>query len=58
MLASTDGGNKWMSRAVPTSDNLHAIICAGPKNCLAVGESGVILVSTDAGTNWHNRSSM
>ena len=58
MLASADGGNKWTSRAVPTRDNLHAITCAGPKTCLAVGENGVILVSTDAGTNWHNRSSM
>ena len=51
ILASTDGGATWESRASGTTDNLWGVACPTTKDCL-VGSMHGVLVSTDGGTTW------
>ncbi len=65
---STDGGATWAAASVPTGVGLlHDVSCTGGSICLAVGTTstttsdvvkatGIVLVSTDAGTTWANRT--
>ena len=38
------------------SNDLHAIACPSSSTCLAVGEGGTILASTDGGRTWYSVS--
>lgn len=50
---TADGGRTWSARKITTEDrHLNGIVKLGPARLLIVGESGTILLSTDAGREW------
>ncbi|TND04076.1 MAG: hypothetical protein FD123_3847 [Bacteroidetes bacterium] len=54
ILISSDAGNSWSAAAVAGSvyPRLHSITYVNSNVAIAVGDSGVILRSTDSGLNW------
>jgi hypothetical protein len=52
---TTDAGGQWVSDTNGvTGQGLNAIACAGPEDCVAVGGSPMVLVTTDGGEQWNS----
>jgi photosystem II stability/assembly factor-like uncharacterized protein len=52
---STDGGNTWVSQALPVLGGFLALSCPTPSNCVGVGSTfgfGLIIATSDGGTTW------
>lgn len=54
VMNSRDGGANWTVQTVG-SRRLRAVSCARNGVCVAVGEKGAIVTSTDDGTTWQGR---
>ncbi|WP_092021201.1 WD40/YVTN/BNR-like repeat-containing protein [Marinobacter zhejiangensis] len=52
IIFSDDEGKSWTQGHVPVSVTLTAVDFIGPETGWAVGHSGVVLKSEDAGANW------
>ncbi|NQD56557.1 BNR domain-containing protein [Pseudomonas sp. CM25] len=52
IVCSDDNGQQWHQATVPVSVGLTAVQFADDKNGWAVGHSGVVLVTHDAGETW------
>lgn len=51
-IYSENGGESWVQANVPVSQTLTAVYCLPSGKAWAVGHSGVILGSDDAGSSW------
>ena len=49
------GSIVWVSRASAADNTLRAIACPTASRCLAVGDSGTVLASANAGASWTRR---
>jgi photosystem II stability/assembly factor-like uncharacterized protein len=56
-LAPPAAPTAWGARPSGTSDNLSGVACASSNDCVAVGEQGTILASSDGGATWQARKS-
>jgi photosystem II stability/assembly factor-like uncharacterized protein len=53
IVSTQDGETSWRVDALGTSlPTLNAISCATPIDCVAVGDAGVVTITTDAGETW------
>lgn len=52
LLFSDDGGARWQQASVPVSVTLTAVHFANAQKGWAVGHSGVVLATADAGRTW------
>ncbi|NTY90352.1 WD40/YVTN/BNR-like repeat-containing protein [Pseudomonas putida] len=52
IVCSDDNGQQWRQATVPVSVGLTAVQFADDRNGWAVGHSGVVLVTHDAGESW------
>jgi len=50
-------GSVWTSRNSGIDHDLSAVTCPSQTECIAVGQAGTILLSTDGGATWASRSS-
>jgi photosystem II stability/assembly factor-like uncharacterized protein len=54
ILRTTNGGNTWGSQTIDTFDRLYGVACPRPSTCVAVGDRGMIVRSTDGGRTWRS----
>ncbi|MFC3679662.1 WD40/YVTN/BNR-like repeat-containing protein [Bacterioplanoides pacificum] len=52
IIYSDDNGSSWQQGKVPVSITLTAVYFSSPQHGWAVGHDGVILATTDGGSNW------
>jgi photosystem II stability/assembly factor-like uncharacterized protein len=52
MQLSRDAGSTWQAIASPVKSSLNAIAFRDPQNGIAAGLDGVLLATTDGGTEW------
>lgn len=58
VAGTTDGGNSWSGRSTPPiPGGLVGIACPSSTICFAVGPSGTILKTIDAGATWSSQTS-
>jgi photosystem II stability/assembly factor-like uncharacterized protein len=51
ILLTSNGGTNW-SISTPTGYNIQNVLCLSQNTAFAVGDSGIILKTTNYGTNW------
>ena len=52
------GSSSWVwQNPLPQGNTLNAIFCVDTNNCIAVGDSGAILATTNGGTTWAGQPS-
>ncbi|MFL5893540.1 MAG: alkaline phosphatase family protein [Thermoleophilaceae bacterium] len=56
IVATSDAGTSWSTRASPTADRLNAVGCATATDCVAAGDGGTI-VATSNGASWSKQPS-
>src|SRR5207245_1294917 len=54
ILTTSDGGAHWSSQPSGTTRNLQSVTCPATRTCVAVGDGGTALVTTD-GAHWVSR---
>ncbi|MAF26412.1 MAG: hypothetical protein CME07_00920 [Gemmatimonadetes bacterium] len=52
LYGTLDGGVTWTGVPTPVAEGLYDVKATGPLSCVAVGESGTILLTSDGGASW------
>lgn len=52
IVRSEDGGQSWVEQRSMTKRNLQSIAAWNPREAVAVGDNGIVLVTQDGGNTW------